>query len=304
MKKGYIPPYSFGALEGSSESLQAAAKVTMQSGTDLAAIFYATAFQAGIDELVVPETMTTDVVAQSAFLAARTKGIPLTRCAPYILVETAFSAHLPDGWLLRDDFSFARFLYWFVADLLIATSEGASILHLSLRHSVPTLEKAESLLLSELFVPLRNLFAAITCVEPSSPVPQKSISTDDIQRFNAIISSDLFNRYSASQSSLDDSTIPLTTALPVVVSAGQKLFSQNNSLLALKRVSVSILEVTPKLVDAVFGKIPGVLAEVVAKLSISLLESRRRVVIYDFQEPIKGIIHSNFARMLKGAEPD
>ena len=86
-------------------------------------------------------------------------------------------------------------------------------------------------------------------------------------------------------------------------STGRMLFSQNRSLLALRNASVNILQVTPKLVDAVFGKLPGALAEVAAKLGISFLEDRRRLVIYDFHEfMFQEVLFRNLMRMLKATE--
>jgi hypothetical protein len=57
MKKGYLGPYQLGALDGASEALQLAAEVTKQRSTDLDAVFYASAFQAGVDEFVILRTM-------------------------------------------------------------------------------------------------------------------------------------------------------------------------------------------------------------------------------------------------------
>ena len=80
------------------------------------------------------------------------------------------------------------------------------------------------------------------------------------------------------------------------------VFSQNRNLLALRNASVNILQMTPKLVDAVFGKLPGALAEVAAKLGISFLEERRRLVIYDFHELMyEEVLMPTLTRMLQKA---
>ena len=186
-----------------------------------------------------------------------------------------------------------------MADLLYAMSTGASLLA---PWGIPDMAEAEARLPSELSVPLANLFSAFTDFQASSPIPQKAVAIENIQRFNEIISGDLFSKYAAAQSSLDDLEAPVTTALPMVVSSGRNIFSQNKQLLQLKKSSLSILQLTPKLVDAVFGKLPGALAEVAANLGISLLESRRRIVIYDFRSSVQHILLSNLLRMIKAAE--
>jgi len=62
---------------------------------------------------------------------------------------------------------------------------------------------------------------------------------------------------------------------------------------------------TPKLIDAIFGKLPGALAEVATKLGISFLEARRRLVIYDFSELMYDeILRQNFLRLHEVLEPE
>ena len=56
---------------------------------------------------------------------------------------------------------------------------------------------------------------------------------------------------------------------------------------------------TPKVIDAAFGKLPGMLAELASKLGLSLLESRRRVVIYDFRPSMEQIFLATLIRMFK-----
>jgi hypothetical protein len=301
MRKSYLPPYSFGAIEGFFDVFQDDAKFQLQRTINLPAILYASAFQAGIDQFCVPEDFTDDLIAQSSFLASRAKGIPITRFAPYTLVQDAFSAHLPDDWLLGDDFAFARFLCRFVADLMIASSERTSILHLSSWGSIPNMiTKVNGRLPSEIFVPISNLFSMISCSETPNPISQHVLSADDIERLNDILKSDLFDRYSASHASLDDAEIPITTAVSRVVATGRKLFSEKRGFLTLKKCGANVLQITPKVVDAIFGKLTGTVAELVTKIAINILESDRRIVIYDLQKTAAEIVAVNLANRSRG----
>ncbi len=97
MKKGLIGPYQVGVLGGATEALKIAATVTHQPGADLEGIFYATAFQAGIDEFIVPE-FKDKPIATSDFLANRTKYLSSERSDKHSkLVHAAFSAASPTG---------------------------------------------------------------------------------------------------------------------------------------------------------------------------------------------------------------
>lgn len=299
MKKGLIGPFQLGALSGAAKALKIAETITHQPGTDLEGIFYATAFQAGVDEFIVPE-FKDKPIATSDFISNRTKYLSRERSNKHSkLVRATFSAYLPDAWELNDEYSSVWSLNAFVVEILDAMSEGASVLS---PWGIPDIAEAEALLPSELAIPLSNLLSSVSDLQTPSPIQQKALPTEDVRRFNKIISSDLFLKYVSAQAALDDSERPLEKAIPVVISTGRQLFSQNKQLLALQRTGIGVLQVTPKIVDAAFGKLPGAIAEVAAKLGINLMDSRRRLVIYDFRTSVQSILLSNLVRMLKATE--
>jgi hypothetical protein len=296
MKKGLIGPFQLGTLFGASYVLKYVAEVTQQRGADLEGIFYATAFQAGVDEFIVPGQKDKPY-PKSEFLAARTRYIPRDRREEHWkLVSTAFSAHLPTGWERSKEFSAVWQLESFLVELLDAMSVGACVLSL---WGIPDMAAAAAKLPSELSVPLSNLLASIIDVQVPSPIPQKALPTEALQRFNDIMAGDVFSKYVAAQFSLEDSEAPIATTLPSVVSSGRLVFSRNPQLLQLRKTSLGLLQLTPKVVDAVFGKLPGALADVAAKLGVSLLEARRCVVIYDFRPSMQDVLGSNLERMTK-----
>jgi hypothetical protein len=299
MKKGLIGSYQLGVLSGASDALAIAEEVTQERGADLEGIFYATAFQAGVDEFLVPD-LKDKPSPKSEFLAARTRYIPRENTeANWKLARAAFSAYLPDGWERSDSFSSVWPLESFLVELLDAMSVGASVLS---TWGIPDIAEAEALLPSELSVPLSNLLAAVNDLRTPSPIPQKAIPTEDIQRFNEIMTGDVFSKYVTAQYSLEDSSIALETTLPTVVSSARLVFQKNPQLLQLRKASIGVLQVTPKLVDAVFGKLPGALADLAAKLGVGLMEERRRVVIYDFRSSVQDVLLSNLVRMIRAAE--
>lgn len=65
---------------------------------------------------------------------------------------------------------------------------------------------------------------------------------------------------------------------------------------------MSVIEITPKIIDLVFGKLPGGIAEVFAKIGFKYLESNNRVVIYDFGPSIREVFSANLIRMIKDAD--
>lgn len=299
MKKGFIGPYQLGVLSGASDALRIAEEVTQEHGADLEGIFYATAFQAGVDEFIVPD-LKDKPTPKSEFLAARTRYISRKDTETHWeIARAAFSAHLPNGWERSEEFSSIWQLESFLVELMDAMSVGACVLS---PWGIPDIAKAEALLPSELSVPLSNLLAAVKDFQAPSPIPQKAVPTEDIHRFNDIMASDVFSKYVTAQYSLEDSETPLESSQPTVVSSARLVFAKSPQLLQLRKAGLGILQVTPKLVDAVFGKLPGALADLAAKLGGNLLEERRRVVIYDFRSSVQEVLLTNLVRMVKATD--
>jgi hypothetical protein len=167
---------------------------------------------------------------------------------------------------------------------------------------IPDVAEADAVLPPELIVPVSTLLAAIEDLTTVSPVPQKVLPREGLARFNRIITSDLFRHYVTAHVQLDHVQAPAATALQTVAAAGRRLFLENPRLLALRRSFLGVLQVTPKLVDAAFGKLPGMLAELGARLGLSLLESRRRIVIYDFRPSMEAIFLASLLRMFQAHE--
>lgn len=299
MKKGFIGPYQIGILSGFSEALRIAEDITKQRGVDLEGIFYSTAFQAGIDEFLIPEYKD-QMTPNSDFIKKRTTFIKSeTSEEHYKLVGSAFSSYLPENWHTNEEFISIWSLHSFLVELLEAMSLRSSLLLLT---GIPDFSEAEALLPSELAEPISLLLSSIVDIQTPSPIPRKAIPAEDMQRFNEILSSDMFTHYVEAQAELDNSEASIEKTLPVIAERGRQLFTQNKHVLTLKKSSAGILKITPKIIDAAFGKLPGALSEVAAKLGIDLLESRQRVVIYDFRSATQNILLSNLSRMMKAAE--
>jgi len=99
-----------------------------------------------------------------------------------------------------------------------------------------------------------------------------------------------------------NSSLATGLAIEDILNTGSKLFRENKSLLTLKRNALSILDITPKIVDAAFGKLPGTLSEGFAKLGNKYLEERRRIVIYTFDQFLFGLMLKNLVRMIEASE--
>jgi hypothetical protein len=210
-------------------------------------------------------------------------------------VAAALSPHMPEHWYKKEEYRDVLALQSFLVELLTAMSGRAALITLG---SIPDPAKLQGQLPPTLLAPVTTFLKSIADLEGESPVPQRVVSADDVNRLNEIMQSDLFAAYREVQSEFDDAGKPLENTMPAVVRAGQKLWTHYSGLIKLRRASLGVLELTPKLIDAVFGKLPGTFAEVGAKLGISFLEERRRIVIYEFRETVADIFRLNLEQML------
>jgi hypothetical protein len=301
LKRGLLSPYQAGTLSAQTEVLEYAAKLTGNKAVDIEGIFYATAFQAGIDEFLVHE-LKDHQYPTSEFIAQRTTYLTKKDSDDnWVSVRNLFNEHLPEDWYKNEEYSEVWRLQSFLCELIDSMSLGSSLL---LPSGIPDFAEAESLLPSELGVPVSTLLSSLTDVQTTGPVPQKVMSSENIHRFNEIITSDMFLEYSKAQTELDCVDYPIDKALPEIANKGRALFAKNKNVLALKKSSAGILQITPKLIDAAFGKLPGAISEVAANLGLNLMESRRRIVIYDFRSTIYDLLLSNLARMLKDTDKE
>lgn len=296
MRRGVVGPYQLGALSGMSVALRGAERITGQRGVDLEGIFYATAFQAGVDGFLIPDSESVSK-PKSRFLLDRTNFVPReTADKHWDAVRVALSKHLPKGWERDDQYSDVWGIESFLVDLMNAMATRSCLLS---PWSIPDTAQVEAVLPSELALPLSNLLGSITDLNLASPVPQLALPVEELQRFNEIITGDLFPQYVHAQGQFDNSEAPIRHVVDEAVRVGRALFLKHPRLFVLRKSCVGFLQVTPKLIDAVFGKLPGVLAEISARLGVSLLDSRRRIVIYDCRPIIEMVWLSNLLRMFK-----
>ena len=298
-KKAFIGSFQVGGLKGMCEALEVAQKVTGEPGVDLEAIFYSTAFQSGLEEFILPSH---DDLPEpkTQFLKDRTTYLEKGKNeALWKNLRDEFSNYLPEDWYRNDTYSSLWSLQAFLADLFSAMEMNSSLVT-TLSH--PELAEIKEFLPDELFIPIKNLFEFFEHDSAVLPAPKMIIHREHVERYQEVIIGDSYKNYTRAQKELDTSEIATGLAIEDILNTGSKLFRENKSLLTLKRNALSILDITPKIVDAAFGKLPGTLSEGFAKLGNKYLEERRRIVIYTFDQFLFGLMLKNLVRMIEASE--
>jgi hypothetical protein len=300
MRKGLLSPYQEGGLAALTDILQKVEQFTGEAGCDIEGLFYATAFQAGHDHFILHARSDGNWSRPtSEFLLKRTSMIDATRWdGHWAEVQNAFSAYLPEEWHRNDKYVKVRKWRAFIVELLDAMNERACLLAVN---GVPDVAGLEELIPAELLVPLENLMQAFEPIGAPSTAPSLAVSRDQIERYQQILSGDLFASYVRSEEGLDDGAAPALAVLDDVRARAQALVRRNPRLLSLRSIDIGLLNYTPKLIDVVFGTLPGVIAEVATKLAGLYLEDRRRVVVYNFRNILHDTATANVVRMIQAS---
>ena len=285
-----IGPWTLGVLSGVITAAETFNEV-MQSQDpprDLTGIFFACIIQSGAERFRVPkiedhgleELRRRRVIPESAFLRKRITTIPPRENSGARLVNHVFRACLPDDYRSdRRKYQEVHRAEMFLLELFLAMENRTSMVSVL---SLPDPKKLEKVMPPELLIPLRNLLVTIEPVALPLPLPQHTISSANIRRFHQIIDSDIFSSYRSGHTQLDLASIPTATSLGRISESAKMLLADYADAINLKRMTLSLVPITTKVIDTIFGKLPGVLAEYSGDILSRLLNDERRLVIYQF----------------------
>jgi len=293
MRKGYLGPYQLGVIDVANSSLKHFTELFEMPDCDVEKIFYHSAFQAGIDKIVTPQLRSREENPQkSLFVTNRSLYIKEDeQNDTYNTIDNVFSSYLPENLEVNKEYIIVSGVKSFLAEMIDAMANGACLLRAL---SMPDPVKYEHLLPSELSIPITALLNSFQEVSASSLVTQVQIDTENVKRFREIIESNLFENYVSCQSEFDNPGANLPMILNDVEKAGREIVRRNPALIQLQKSCSNLLLFTPKLVDAVFGKLPGAVADIVSKVGIEFLENRKRLVIYNLESTLDQVTHSHF----------
>ena len=244
-------------------------------------LLYSSVIQAGVERLELARVDTAynrkweHPADLSPFVAKRAihKDLPEFESIG-IMVLDAFNNHFGiKGW----DRQRVIELEVFIIELLLAAKCNQNLVYFS---ELPDVNKLEGILPIDFLLPFKNLIQTFENPSPTLALTRASVSRQDVALFEEIIVSKVFRQYERSQGELEETQVPVKAALESVRKQSYLLAAESPRLLKTKRAIVSLLPITTKIVDTVFGKLPGSLAEFFAAAFTKWLQDNRRIVIY------------------------
>ncbi len=202
----------------------------------------------------------------------------------YKSIEDIFQYYLPENYFKDEKYQALWSIKTLLQDIMIASNTGTSLFR-KVSTITQDLEKSKELLPLELYHPIKHLIKSICQDTVDLPNTKRYLNNEDFKRFENVFKEKTFLDYKMAHSTLDSEDISKNTALANIQKNSINLYRKHSGLINIKKSILTTLSVTPKLVDVTFGKIPGAVADLATKLLSNIIDTNRRIIIYDY-EPI------------------
>lgn len=180
----------------------------------------------------------------------------------------------------------------FVHDLLMGMHNKAAVINVS---GIPTVQQVQRFLPPDLAHPICAIVSGFRTTNESLPAPAHFAVQDPLDRFKELLMSGVFDHYATAHKRVEYEFH--RSVLADIRKKGVELLKAGKGVLANRRVSLSVLQIVPKIVDAAFGKLPGSLARSAGDLAATYLGQRRNIVVYQF-----GAWANEYAKAVSGRQ--
>ena len=255
-------------------------------------VWYSSIIQSGIEKLEIPifpnkadQDLIGDIIPTIESVARRVKFVPLNDL-PFLsfIVTKAFENYFPDDNSEgKDGAPYAKFQL-FLIELLLAARRKRNIVSVV---KIPDAKTIESALPTDLHIIINSLFSTFKSHDVTVAASNIVINETNIKFFDEIIIGLVYKEYKRAHMILEGTDTPSLKAIKTIEKASISLVKRYPSLLNIKKTIVNILPITTKLIDGVFGKLPGSIAEISSKILSSWLSDNKQIIIYEFPELLK-----------------
>lgn len=251
---------------------------TMRKPVDaLDPVFYASMFQSGVDRISVLST-STKCKLQST-VKTRLDFIGATRLPQSALtVYKHLVGYVSPAKNPKENNERIILLACYMASIAAGMAFRQPIV---LIQPPPDLQKLHNLLPAGVIQVISHFLRSLSLEECSMPMPRLYAERKAYKRLEQIICSDLFSQYQVSHTELEDATGIPAIAVRDIERNSLKLVKLRYSGLVTKKGIITLLTITPMIIDSIFGKLPGTIATVLGDLASKLIEDKRRFLFYN-----------------------
>ncbi len=167
----------------------------------------------------------------------------------------------------------------FLSDLILALHTKRSMVTTL---GIPNTFELEKYLKPEFILFLNNLFNCISTINIESPVPILSFEKKEIEIFEEIIRSDLFEEYVSSQKELENRDNKLSDVILYIKDKSINLIKKFRQNVYLKDHMIKVVDIGDNAVNTFGNKITSFLSKNLSNELKSMLNNDKRIIIYNF----------------------
>ena len=291
MRSAIIGPYTHGSVSAFHKICNEAPHLKDMPYLEISGLLYTTMFQSGVDffELFGLDDALTP---KSQFFLKRIQKISSEDYNKTSdIIKKCFQPFIPENYYRKD--KYAAILKWesFLTDLFFCLKRKSALIF----GEIPDAEQIRKLVPAEIYHPLKSLTDQMSIDAITVPMPRTSIPESSVNRLREIIESDYFKSYVNYHTELDYIIKPKKQTYSDIIKSSKILRSNYPALLKIRSAAVSLISPTMKMVDIVFGKLPGVASEYFAKLIEEWIKTDRQIVVY---ETMPFLLNVTFERMI------
>ncbi|EMY69349.1 hypothetical protein [Leptospira vanthielii] len=254
-------------------------------------IIYSTLLQCGASHINIHDTPKNRIVTD--FPSTKISLINETSSkTKESIISNLFLHYLPKDYSSNEKYKKIKNLEFYLENILFAAQTNTSVINM---FNFPNINQCKELLPAELYYTISNLLSLIETSPQKLPFPKQEIDSTHIKNFETIIESNLFTSYCESHIELESKSIEYNTAIDNLKLKSKNLYYNNIDSLRLKRMAVSVLPITEKIIGTIFGKIPGAVSKFITKILIEYLKSEKRIVIYQLDGLFETIVKDSIA---------
>jgi hypothetical protein len=167
----------------------------------------------------------------------------------------------------------------FLYDLYVAAAFRRPVVSVV---EIPKLVELRPLLKEDLYTLTEALLTAVETLSLDAPVARFEVQTNELESFQAVMSSDVFDSYVDSHSALQLTLNPTSTLTGQVSRIAHGVVDVFPGQFDLRKTAVGAIQAVPAILDATVGKIFGALAKPLTSALAGALGGGDRLLVYSF----------------------
>jgi hypothetical protein len=276
-RSAIIGPFTSGGISVYNYILNEAPFLKDMPHVDLSGLLYSNMLQAGVNLFEVYD-LAEELKPKSLYLLKRVTVYSKDDYSKISeMVHDVFKSFLPSNYQKNDKYSAIWTWESFLIDLFFCVERNSAMVC----SNIPSADELRDLVPPEIYYLLKNLCTQMSLDQVAVPMPQTSLLGIDAEKLKDLFESDYFATYIANHSELDHKSKPKEQTLKDILQSSVALQYNFPTILKVRDITLSVLPATAKLVDTVFGKLPGNFADTMANALNKWIKADRRIVIYE-----------------------